>query len=126
MNLWINNKPLSKVKKITYLGKFITNDNREFLSEKSNVSRDKKVWNMLRGIVTCNKVNPKVMKYIYCEIILPILSYGSDTWDITPKIAHLVEVFHHKLEHAINRKKFLKAWKTRYGERIVNWNKNKR
>ena len=80
-------------------------------------------WKSIRKISTHRSANPRIMKAIYCATVLPMLLYCSETWDLTEEIKHMYEVFHHSVERELNRQKFLRFWRYRYGERIVDMSK---
>ena len=42
---------------------------------------------------------------------------------MTEKIKQILEVINHKVARELNRRKFIKLWKKRYGERVVEWRK---
>ena len=78
---------------------------------------------LLKTYCNFKNANPRIMKAIYCATVLPILLYCSETWNITTRIKQMLEVFHHKVARELNRQKFLKFWKRRYGSRTVVWSK---
>ena len=82
-----------------------------------NIKKDQLRWNGLRSISTYRKANPKIMKRIYCSTVIPILLYCSEMWNLTDRILRLLEVFHDKVARELNRKKFIRFWKYRYGEK---------
>lgn len=84
---------------------------------------ENKRWNMLRRIATYWDANPKIMKNFYCDTVLPMLLYCSETWILTDIIKRILEEFHHRIDRALNRKKFVKFWKHQYGDRQINWSR---
>ena len=119
--LKIDDAEVERLSSVKYLGSTLTEDGQDYMTAQINLNTDKLRWKNLQKNSKYRKGNPKIMKFMYCEVILPILLYCSETWCITERIKNMLEVFHHKVARDLNRRKFLKFWTGRYGGRIANW-----
>jgi hypothetical protein len=98
--------PLTKTTEFNYLGRTLTATNDDTLAIHLAIAKAKKKWAELRRILGQKPVKPKTFGRFYKAIVLNVLLYGSESWQINQRSLDALEAFHNKCVRTISGQPF--------------------
>ena len=96
MPIMVNNQEIEETTKFPYLGSIITHDGDTEADIKCRIGKAMAIFQKMTNIWRSKKISTEIKINLYKSIILPIVTYASETWRITTKLANRLNVFHHR------------------------------
>ena len=93
LRITVGHEILEEVKKFKYLGTTLHWDGRDEVEVNIRVAIAKKAFNQMKTILTNKNISIATRRKILTCYIMPIVSYNSETWTITKKIALKLQAF---------------------------------
>lgn len=91
------NEEIEVVKEFKYLGRIVTDTDEDKATVLHNLNKAARTWGYLNRLLTKEKERSiKVVTSVYRTIIQALLLYGSETWVLSQKTLHKLEVFHRR------------------------------
>ena len=87
-----------------YLGRIVSEDDDDTPAIEANIKKAKAKWAMYKKLLTREHASRRVMGHFYKAIVQSILSYGAETWVITPKHMQKLRTFHRSCARYITRR----------------------
>jgi len=84
------------VERFTYIGSVMTEDGGAEADVNCRVGKAASVFQCLRLIWTSCVVNTATKIWLYNSIVVSVASYASETWKMTARIEHKLNVFHQR------------------------------
>ena len=93
IQITIDNKPIEQVKSFIYLGSNITETNTHMDDLKRRLSIAREKFSSLRIIWSSKHLSHKLKLRAFRALIVPIATYGSETWTLTKLMKSKIEAF---------------------------------
>ena len=87
---------LKKVPSFLYLGRILTSNNSDVLAVRRNVQKAKGKWAMIRRILSCKPVKLTTYVRMYRAVVLSVLLYGCESWELLSQSLATLEAFHNR------------------------------
>jgi hypothetical protein len=97
---------LSKVTEFNYLGRTLTAANNDTLAVHHAIAKAKRKWAELRRILMNKPLKTKTVVRFYKAIVLNVLLYGCETWQLSQRPLDALEAFHNKCVRTISGQPF--------------------
>jgi len=88
---------LERVELFKYLGRLLSSNDNDTVVIKSNLKKAKAKWAEIRRVLGSEPIMPKTYARFYHAIILNVLLYGSESWEISKQVLMNLEAFNCKL-----------------------------
>jgi hypothetical protein len=96
-NIQINNKSFGRVEQVKYLGPTQTNLNFNHEEIKSRLKSANASYHSVPDLLSSSLLSKNIKIKIYRTIILPVVSYGCETWSLTLREEHKLKVFENRV-----------------------------
>ena len=90
-SLKINGESIQHVNKFNYLGSLITSDGRSSAEVKKRIATAKEVFQRMSKILKSRSLSLNTRVRVLNCYVIPVLTYGSETWTITPTLRRRLE-----------------------------------
>ena len=94
----VDNREIEDVNSYTYLGQIITNDHDQTKELRKRIGLGWSAFARYRSIMRNTKVKMDLKRKIFNECILPIMTYGSQTWSISNTKLQAIAIAQRKME----------------------------
>jgi Reverse transcriptase (RNA-dependent DNA polymerase) len=92
MNIIINNERIEQVDQFKYLGVVLERDGNQTIDINERISRTVKLYHgMNQRFIRKKEISTKTKMIVYKTIYRPILTYGSETWVLTPNMKSKIQ-----------------------------------
>ena len=98
----IGDQPVERVSYFKYLGRILTQDDRDWTAIAANIRKARQRWGMVARILSREGATTKTMGYFYKSIVQSVLLYGSETWVVTEQARKSLNTFHHRCARYIS------------------------
>lgn len=95
--LQINNTAFTKTNEFNYLGTIVTSDNSIKIEIESRIQKANKCYYSLLTVFKSKLISRNTKLQVYKSLIIPVLTYGSETWTLTKKEENRLRVFERKI-----------------------------
>ena len=85
---------LERVEVFKYLGRLLAFDDNDMQTVHSNLSKARKSWMRLSRLLRSENASPRVSGMFYKAVVMAVLLFGSETWNLTPTAMKCLEGFH--------------------------------
>ena len=92
----VNNQTAEEVDSFTYLGSNISNKGDTAQDIHSRLGKASAVFRKLNSIWTSKRISLKSKVTLLNSLVIPVAIYASETWKMTEKMAHKIDVFHQR------------------------------
>ena len=92
---------LSKVSQFNYLGRVLTAKNEDVLAVHRNLQKAKRKWGFVRRILSSEPISIRTYVRMYKTIVMSVLLYGCETWELPPLTVAALEAFHNRCVRVI-------------------------
>ena len=92
---------LTKVDAFLYLGRVLTASNNDHLAVHRNLTKAKQKWSQIRRILSGKAVLVRTYVRMYKAVVLSVLLYGCETWDLSLQSKASLESFHNRCVRTI-------------------------
>jgi endonuclease III-like uncharacterized protein len=90
------------------LGRLLSSNDNDNPAIKSNMKKAKEKWAEIRRVLGSEPILPKTHARFYCAIILNVLLYGSESWEISKQTLANLEAFNNNCVRCITKKRIHK------------------
>ena len=94
----VNGQTIEEVEKYVYLGKTLTKDGNVMTEIKRRITLGWAAFSNFKDIINNRKTPMKIKRKIFNEFILPIMTYGCETWALTNRAKNSLSVAQRKME----------------------------
>ena len=102
-HIHINNETIKQVEKFKYLGSTITSDGRNDAEIKIRIGMAKDAFQKMEKVIKNKNITIETRNRILQCYVIPILTYGSECWTISPNMERKLEAaemwFHRRMLH---------------------------
>ena len=102
-HIHINNETIKQVDKFKYLGSTITSDGRNDAEIKIRIGMVKDAFQKMEKVIKYKNITIETRNRILQCYVIPILTYGSECWTISPNMERKLEAtemwFHRRMLH---------------------------
>ncbi len=92
----VNNQNAEEVESFTYLGSNISNKGNTELDIFSRLGKANSVFRRLHSTWMSKHISLKSKITLYNSLVIPVVIYASETWKMTEKMAHTIDIFHQR------------------------------
>ena len=85
---------LERVEVFKYLGRLLAYDDTDVQAVQKQLRKARSVWQRFSRLLRSEKATPRVAGKFYKAVVMSILLFGSETWNITPTMMKVLEGFH--------------------------------
>lgn len=89
----LDGNPLEDVKKFTYLGSIICHDGSSESDINARIGKGAGTFQKLTSIWKSKAISLNLKIKLFNSLVVPTVLYGSETWQITKKLSHKLDVF---------------------------------
>ena len=89
---------LERVDVFRYLGRLMALDDVDTQAIQANMKKARKSWKLLSRLLRAEGASPRVSGMFYKAVVMAILLFSSETWNLTPTALKRLEGFH--IRHA--------------------------
>ena len=90
-NIITDQHPVEEVEHFMYLGSIISNSGDTEKDVNCRIGKASSVFQKMNDVWTTTAINIKLKLQLYNSLIVPIVTYASETWKITARIAKTVK-----------------------------------
>ena len=94
----VNNKIIEEVDRYVYLGKTVKQDGELLPEINKRIALGWAAFGKVENIMKSRKSSMKIKRRLFNECILPVMTYGSETWTLSKPIIEKLSVAQHKME----------------------------
>ena len=102
-HIHINNETIKQVEKFKYLGSTITSDGRNDAEIKIRIGMAKDAFQKMEKVIKNKNITIETRNRVLQCYVIPILTYGSECWTISPNMERKLEAtemwFHRRILH---------------------------
>jgi len=118
-NLRIGNKTFEAVQSFQYLGNIIGNTNNNNKCIKERIMMGNKAYYANRQLVNSSLISRNSKLQLYCTLIRPVVTYGSESWTLTMEDERALAVFERKILRKIyGQMKENELWRIRRNDEL--------
>jgi len=96
-DLQIGNKTCEAVQSFQYLGNITVNTNNNNKCIKERIMTGNKAYYANRQLVNSSLISRNSKLQIYCTLVRPVVTYGSESWTLTMEEERALTVFERKI-----------------------------
>ena len=94
----VDGKAIEEVEKYVYLGKTVSRDGDLMSEIKRRITLGWAAFNKVDNIMRSRKASMQIKKKVFNEYVLPVMTYGSETWALTTAQMDALAVAQRKVE----------------------------
>ena len=94
----VDGKAIEEVEKYVYLGKTVSRDGDLMQEIKRRITLGWAAFNKVDNIMRSRKASMQIKKKVFNEYVLPVMTYGSETWALTTAQMDALAVAQRKME----------------------------
>ena len=94
----VDGKAIEEVEKYVYLGKTVSRDGDLMPEIKRGITLGWAAFNRVDNIMRSRKASMQIKKEVFNEYVLPVMTYGSETWALTTAQMDALAVAQRKME----------------------------
>ena len=94
----VDGKAVEEVEKYVYLGKTVSRDGDLMPEIKRRITLGWAAFNKVDNIMRSRKASMQIKKKVFNEYVLPVMTYGSETWALTTAQMDALAVAQRKME----------------------------
>ena len=97
-DLFINGEKIEYVQEFQYLGQIISFENRQDKEIERRITNSWKAFWKLKAYLTSKEIQMKTKKRLFEMCILPVMTYGAQTWSLTKQQQNKLRVMQRAME----------------------------
>ena len=96
VKFYIDGIELEKVSEFKYLGRFLSDDDRDDKCIDYNIKKARQQWNSIARLLKREGASALVMAKFYITIVQAVLLFGADSWAVTSRDLNKLRSFHRR------------------------------
>jgi hypothetical protein len=96
-NITLNGQPHEGISSFKYLGSMVAYNNDVMVYIKEKIAAGNRCLRALDNVLKAKYITKKIKIRIYKTIIKPVVTYGSEVWTITDRIASILMTWERKI-----------------------------
>ena len=95
---------LERAEVFKYLGRLLSFNGNDVQAVRANLRKARKCWAWISRVLRAENASPRVCGMFYKAVVMAVLLFGSETWNLTPTAMKCLEGFHIRSAYRIQER----------------------